>query len=481
MTSTEPQTLTVDYDELMQRADEIEAPVPGLPTEDAQAPCLLDMAIAAAQQLGLSATNMRTYLRTGVEREWPKLADTIRSVAKAYEEVDESAAMAITNETSVAAATYGSASDDLDAVVLTDTQVAQSFPPAYQDLKQRAWDIEHTDRGASLDNFAALWSAYRRTLLETVYRFRPFDTYDGDAAYALEQQMDKQRQWVYAMADACQTMIAQAQDLASTQRWALTQHILWDEYKLITYDYLVEFEELYEQHPEFQSAYMEYYLDWQTKSDEVIDEYQRQAALPLLPINPTTPPYVQAPPEGGSGGGSGGGTPDYPNGANPSDTLPSPSGAARDAASSAATPDTTTDQPPADPSAYPPAPLPASSTGAGVKPASFSGGGMPSMPALPLEPAIDAGAAPRPSGAGPMPGLVGASTGGRGAMGGAGGGGMPMGGHGGQNQNDKKGKRIQQEEEAIYTEDRPWTAPVIGKRRRNDLPEGECPPVPAAS
>lgn len=42
-------TLTVDYDELMQRADEVEAPVPGLPTENAQAPCLLRMAIHTMQ------------------------------------------------------------------------------------------------------------------------------------------------------------------------------------------------------------------------------------------------------------------------------------------------------------------------------------------------------------------------------------------------------------------------------------------------
>lgn len=468
-------TLTVDYDELMRRADEVEAPVPGLPTENAQSPCLLQMAITATEQLGLSADNMRTFLRTGIEREWPKLADTIREVAKAYEEVDETAATALDNETSVSAASHSFAADDLSQVMLTTTQAAESFPPEYQDLKERAWEIEQTDRGASLDNFAAAWSAYQRTLLQTVDRFRPFDTYDGEAAYALEQEMEQQRQWVYAMADLCQTMIDQAQTFASTHRWALTQHILEDEYKLITYSYLVEFEEMYEKYPEYRNDYMQYYVKWQQQSDEVMDEYQNQATLPLPPINPATPPYVHAPGDAAGGGGlpSGNSSNNLPDG------LPSePAGGHGGAGAAAAdTADTSDDGTPTDLPAYP-GTVPPLSAGPGVKPASVSGGGV-GMPAMPLQPPIEPDGTPRPSAAAPGGALFGAGPGGRGAMGG--GAGMPMGGHGGQNQNDKKGKRVDQDEEALYTEDRQWTAPVIGNRRRNDLPDGGEAPMPAAS
>ncbi|MEE3067152.1 MAG: secretion protein EspB [Actinomycetota bacterium] len=467
-------TLTVDYDELMQRADEVEAPVPGLPTENAQAPCLLRMAISATEQIGLSADNMRTFLRTGIEREWPKLADTIRQVAKAYEEVDESAATALDNETSVSAASYSFAAQELDQVVLTTTQAAQSFPPEYQDLKERAWQVEQTDLGASLDNFAAAWTAYQRTLLETVDRFRPFDTYDGEAAYALEQEMEQQRQWVYQMADLCQTMIAQAQTLASTQRWALSEHIL-DDYKLITYSYLVEFEAMYEKYPEYRDDYMQYYVKWQEKSDEVMEEYQNKAAMPLSPVNPATPPYVRAPSDSGGGGGLPSGN---PSGNKPTDALPTDPGGGHGGTGAAAAnaADTPTDETPANLPAYPGV-VPPLSAGPGVKPASVSGGGMPAMP---LQPPIQPDGVPRPTGAAPGTGVFGMGAGGRGAMGG-GGGGMPMGGHGGQNQNEKKAKRVQQEDEVLYTEDRQWTAPVIGNRRRNDLPDGGEAPMPAAS
>ena len=41
------------------------------------------------------------------------------------------------------------------------------------------------------------------------------------------------------------------------------------------------------------------FADIQTKSDWVMAEYARKAALPLAPINPQKPPYVQAAPEGG--------------------------------------------------------------------------------------------------------------------------------------------------------------------------------------
>ncbi len=57
-------------------------------------------------------------------------------------------------------------------------------------------------------------------------------------------------------------------------------------------------------------------------------------------------------------------------------------------------------------------------------------------------------------------------------------GGPMMGGMGGQGQNQNKDKRRDPRlaaDEDIYTEDRPWTEPVIGNRRRKDPKEGNGP------
>ncbi|OBI59759.1 hypothetical protein A5706_01355 [Mycobacterium sp. E796] len=479
-----PQTLNVDYDELMKRADEIEAPIPGMPMDNPQPPCLVAMVLTANNQLGYSASNIRQYLRTGIEREWPKLAENMRKAAKAYEEVDENAATAINSGTSMSVSTRA-LDEDLDQVVLTETQVAESPFDQYQDLKQRAWDVENGDRGVSFDNFAEAWTTYSQKLLSNADRFRPFENYDGDAASALEDAMDAQRQWLVQMANLCANMATQARTVASAQRWCYAparlypngyqgEHIWMDEktghgyiWGPVNYNLLVAYEKEYDTYTPQQQTNMRYaWADMQAKSDWVMAEYERRAALPLAPINPQRPPYVKAAPEPGSGGEQ---PPDDNPDDTPSDGSPYDAPTGGSGGSSAGAADTPNDQTPTDPPVYPwTAPSP--SKGAGVKPASLggAGGGMPSMP---LQPAVEAEAAPRPTGAAPSAGLVGAAPGGRAAMGG-GMGGMPMGGQG-QNQNGKQGKRIPTEDEALYKEDRPWTAPVIGNRRRNDLPEGE--------
>jgi hypothetical protein len=83
----------------------------------------------------------------------------------------------------------------------------------------------------------------------------------------------------------------------------------------------------------------------------------------------------------------------------------------------------------------------------------------------------EAGESMRPAGAGDVGGL---GQGGAGKSGGAGGGGMgmPMGGHG-QGGGGSKSKGAQQDDEALYTEDRAWTEAVIGQRRRQDSKESK--------
>lgn len=103
----------------------------------------------------------------------------------------------------------------------------------------------------------------------------------------------------------------------------------------------------------------------------------------------------------------------------------------------------------------------------GMRAASVGGGGVP------LQPPVAAEAAGSPAGRG-GPNLGGAGAMGGAAMGGRGGMGMvpPMAGQGGKGE-DSKAKRAQQDEEALYAEDRPWTEAVIGNRRRKDGPDNK--------
>lgn len=115
----------------------------------------------------------------------------------------------------------------------------------------------------------------------------------------------------------------------------------------------------------------------------------------------------------------------------------------------------------------------AGSSGPSVKAASYGGGGGGGVPSMPLGPAtpgdgsLGSGAPGTGAGAGAGAGAGvgrGIPAGAMGGMGGAPMGGAP--GGGGKGQQDSKGKRGPQEDEALYTEDRAWTEAVIGNRPR---------------
>lgn len=466
---TQAMTLNVEYQELMDRADELEFPLPAQPFECPQAPSALAHATGAAEQLWRSVTDMRNYMITG-QREWAILAESLRNAAKAYEEVDEGAAESIATGSSMSGATAGVTDVELEAFTASDTPPLAEPLPTYYPVRQAAYDIADPDQGVAFDRFAEEWTAYRATLLDATTRFRPFQYWEGDARYAVEASMEQQRTWLFKMADLCGTMAGQARSVAAAQRWALPRHpTIAQIEKIDSYWVLYQTDPALQPYwPEVKVQMEQNYAAMQEQSEEVLAEYAKQASLPLSPAQPSLPPAALKvpPPPADAGDGSDHEKPDTP-----TDEMPYNDPSAGSGGSSAATPDTSGDQTPTDPPAYPPTTLPPGlPTGGGVKPASFGGGGG-GMPAMPLQPAVEAEAAPRPTTTAPGAGLLGAAPGARGPMGG-GMGGMPMGGQG-QNQNDKKGKRVQQEDEALYKEDRPWTAPVIGNRRRNDLPGGE--------
>lgn len=470
---TEP-TLNVEYDELMKRADELEVPIPGPSDYSPQPPSQLAQATGAASQLALSADDMRKYMAAGM-REWEKLAESLRNAAKAYEETDAAAADSITNETSVSAVSVAPSpytDEELDALLYTAGGANPAIDPLpYYPVEEAAYDIAELDQGTGFYSFADEWEAYQVAMRQAFDRFRPFEYWEGDAAGAVESSMQQQRDWLAQMADRCGEMATQAREVVAAQRTALPVHPTVEQIAAIQ-DGWVQYQTdpaLQPYWPEAKAEFEFKLQSYQQQSEEVLADYVEQASLPLTPAQPDLPPTayaIAAPSDGGTGPGAGARIAKYlVTGGMPSGDAASTLQGAMAASDTTPTDDTLpTDMP----TAMPVVPPPGSSTGSGVKPASLGAGGIGAgMPAMPLEAPIEAGSATRPSAAG-LVGLPGAAAGGRGATGGAG---MPGGGApGGKNQNDKKGKRIDQGDEAIYKEMRPWTAAVIGNRRRNELP-----------
>jgi hypothetical protein len=465
---TQPQMLNVETEELLARANELEASIPPPPSDNPQAPCDLKMAVLAAQQLAKSADNMRTYLQVGVVREWRKLAESLRDAAKAYEDIDENTAAALnTGGNPGWETTPGRADDALDAVTLTPTPVVATGGPGddYQDLKQRAWQLEQTDEGAAFDAFAEEWEAYRQRLLDAQHRFRPFLQWDGEATADVEQNFNSQRAWLASMAETCRTIASQARDVASAQRRALEERSGGTASWSWKYNDLVALDKQYATTTDagIKSWVRQQYGRLQKLSDATIDGYRTRADLRA--VDPPMPPraYKFTPPAAPFDPGDifqpapGSGLPiDEQLPGMPS--VPSVPSLGGPSTSDAALTDALTDATNASGQAPP---LPTGAGSRGVKPASFGGGGVGGgVPSMPLAPSVDAGSMSQAAAARDLAGPGRATPGA--AMGGPGSGMAPMGAPGAGQGQDRKNKRRQSDDKELYTEDRPWTEAVIG-------------------
>ena len=490
------QTLNVEYDELMARADELEQPLPAPPSANPQAPCALSFVLDGATQLGLSADSIRQYLKYG-EREFGRLAKSLRNAAKAYEEVDAAAAESIATSFSGSAATAGSAGGDglMNINCDPDEDYVPVPPPPpppppvfeypYYEVRQAATDIESVDQGTAFTAFASEWDSYQRKLQETTRCFRPFEHWEGSSARLVELNFESHRSWIYSMVSLCSQISAQAKTIVSVHKWAVLEHPTAYEVALCDY--------WYKYYKQTQSPYLYQAIEWyaklQAKSEEVLPQYQSRANLPLAPANPKSPtPALQidappAKPDPSDPGppGSDPGSPDDPGTPddvivdpdNPTDGLPSEDGYLPDPtgmtmpSAGAGTPTMPSTPDNAKLTNALTQALKGGPAGAGMKPASLGGAGVPSMP---LQPSADADATARPAAAGPGAGSLGKGVPGVGGTGGGMGGMAPMGGAG-QGQNQGKGKRTPQDDDALYTEDRAWTEGVIGRRRAKDAPD----------
>ncbi|MGD1344851.1 PPE domain-containing protein [Mycobacterium seoulense] len=470
------QTLKVEYEELMARAAELEEPLPVPPQGNPQAPSALSISLGAAKQLAMSADTIREYLAY-CEREYQRLAKSLRNAAKAYEEVDEGAAEAISNSMSESAATRPAGGNDLMAVNCDPNEdwgydpLPPPPPPPppfeypYYEVRQAAYDIEAPDQGAAFLEFSRQWEKFQLELQQkTLDRFRPFKSWESDNQILVEQNFQEHRNYIFAMVQSCLQVSNQAKAVHDAHKKARWEHPT--PYDIESCDSWYK-KYMTEGDPHgYLYMIMTWYQDLQKKSEEVLGNYVREANLPLQPVIPRNPPKatrIDAPSAPGEGDGTipGGpydGLPGDEGGLGTPPTLPTMppgmGGAPDKAAMDAAMKDALKGKPG----------MPA---GAGMKPASLGGGGGGGVPGMPLQPAVDSEAASRPAGAAPgaagpgraMPGAAAA------AGGGMGGGMAPMGGAG-QGQNQGKGKRVQSDDDSLYTEERPWTEGVIGNRPR---------------
>jgi hypothetical protein len=465
------QTLNVEYAELTTRAHEVEAQLAAVPLENGQAPCALEMVLRAAQQLELSADNMRIYLGAG-DRERGRLAQSLRNAAEAYRETDEKAADALDNETSMSTVRPKFADHAGAPVTLTETASLMSgVPIPYSSAKEAAQMLMRGDQGASFIRFADAWTAYQRTLLEACYRFRPFTEWDSDASLVVEQNFDQHRGWLNHMATLCGQLASQARNLVAAHRWAVREHPTLEQIRALDERWVATQKLPGWDSPLGKGALLRMYAEYQAKSEAVLAEYERRANLPLSPVSPPKPPNaykIAPPPESGPEPGPGPmpGPGPLPT---PDDGLP-PGGIGMPGMPFGGMPSMPTDSQVTDSmlsqSLKESQRSSALSTGAGLKPASVGGGGA-GVPAMPLQRPLGSGAA---SGFNAAPGAAGAGRAipvppAYAALNGGGGMGMPMGAPAGQSQAAGKGKRGPQEEQALYTEDRAWTEGVIGRRR----------------
>ena len=509
--------LKVEYDELIKRAAELEEfadkLVADFPAENPRPPCGVPFVLEVTEDIWNVIDSDRLDLADGADN-LRYLAESLINAAKAYEELDESAAEALDEETQVSEVAPDQAGKG--ATQTPDSQTDASFlqerwleetPPV---LKRAHQFYEGGDEGANYLSFAGQLKDYARWLNQEVLSsgpFRSFKEWEGESATKVEAELDQQKTWVKSIAKHCldvgdkaDTVVAAYKKRFSTKGWELSRDLegilvndfgaartvirlkkyyagegaaLHPQPRLVQYfkDALNDTKFTFDADDGFSNKGLgKIFAELERLSTEALTKFEEEAkydgfksvdAGGTMPGNPPKVNFKIDPPKEDTDPTDPGDTtlPDdttLPGGGLP--TMPEmPSDVPTDAALS----DGVVGGVGAGSSK-----LPAGGLG-GMRAASVGGGGVPLQPPVAAE------------GAGSAAGRGGTNLGGAGAlaggaaMGGRGGMGMaPMAGQGGKGE-DSKAKRAQQDEEALYAEDRPWTEAVIGNRRRKDGPDNK--------
>ena len=512
--------MRVDPATLRGKAAILDVPLPATP-EQPQAPCGLEVAGIAVRQISAEGEGMKSFIAAGQE-EASLLAGALKAAATAYESTDQAGAEAI-DGTVGEMAQIPVPSMDVPISVPQMPIAACPAPPGYLAVEVAAEQIAQPDQAATLDSFAASWRAYADQLAARADEF-DLDAvdWDGSAAEVAGTALDRHKTWLQEMARDAVVMSDHAKELADVHRRAAASHPTVAEVQAITTRLSTTTDATQ------MSLLLAEYQKLQARSEEVLAEYA--ATSVVTPINPPTPPIREAlqtgwdkgeavepgePPSTGTenptrGGGS-------PSGAPPQVTPQQPQVAPASAQTGQAGQATGSPPPGGSPSSagapsgggspsgagksggglpsggLPSGGLPGGAGGPesgppdlglddpGVSPAGAGGGGSGGgsggggAPPMPLQPNVGAETvAPGPSGGARGGGSGGIPASAMGAGMGGMGGGMGGMGHGGglQGKEKRRDARFAADEE-LYVEDRAYTEPVIGNRRRKDVQDKE--------
>jgi len=292
------QTLNVEYEELIARAEELEKPLPTLPSINPKGPCNLSFITDAGARLALNADLLRSYIN-GAHKEWKNLATSLRNAAKAYQTIDEGTADAINNESTT--------SGDVVAVNCDPDEAWTPPPPPpppppfeypYYEVRQAAADIEAPDQGTSFLAFAQEWDAFQRTFRAEEYRFRGFVSWEGDARARVEQNFRMHKEWILSMATTCTSLGKQATTVVNAHRKATARDSRYQDHASegahpTTYE-VSQCDYWYKIYTERYTVYLYMAIEWyerlQAQSETALNNYVQNGNLPLAPANPPTPP-----------------------------------------------------------------------------------------------------------------------------------------------------------------------------------------------
>ena len=469
-------------------------------------PDLLPLSKSAVDNLNSNASHVYQCQSYG-DREDERLAETLDSVAAAYDEVDAAAQATIDGNGAPAEPVTPKANSIPDPTPpLPMGNPADVSAGGYADVEKTQTDLATGDNAASLRDAAQEWIRNGNTLQSSAQTFKePIQNWEGEAAQQAYQKFNAYGDWLFKLGTSWHQLAGEAMRISDAHVKAMFQHT-----------------PVYQQYVELKTELMraqslggglahqisEKMADLQLQSDEIREAYAREANPDR--IEAPDPPPSSAPT-----------TPVTGNGTKPADTGPGPNSPGGPNA-----PSPSGGPPPETPQTAPVSPMSAQEAGKGSPagggaPQSGSGGGSPSggsgsgggmpgggspggdmpkelpkfpgdpslqpaasgaggggsgggagggggAPNIPLQPAVGGVAVgPGPSAGGTAGAGAPTAGSGGGAMGGMGGGMAPM--HGAQGQGGgTERKRIPglSPDEELYNEDRPWTEGYIGQPQR---------------
>jgi hypothetical protein len=456
----------------------------------------------ALDNLSKNADLLYEYQIYGDREGW-RLAETLDSVADAYEKVDEQSRASIDGGGPMPGPVVPKA-NELPAPVVPPPLTADAPAAAgYMDVEQAQSSLANGDAARSLLAARAAWSATASQLQADSSTFaEPIPTWDGDAAEQACRKFNAFGEFLHGLGTSWNQLADQAQRMADMHIDAMLRHTeIYRQYKTVEAEYYAAASK----GGGLAHQLGEQMMDLQQKSEELREEYAGRVqpdrvGAPEAPNStaPTSAVGGASTQGGGSGGGGGGaGAGGSPSATDPGTAQTSPmsadpsqqsqggqsggeqsggggsGGGESGGGSGGGTPSNPAGDDPSkgipdglsDPRLSPAADAGAGGGGSGGGGGGSGGGG---ASAAPLQPSVSGVAVgPSPSGTGAPAGTAApaAAASGSGMMGGMGG--MPMGGgHGAPAGSEKKRTPGLSPDEELYTEDRPHTEGIIGRPER---------------